>query len=142
MNFENYVPDVTPISGNTPWPETLQSQFDFQVFQHKLSHQEQQMYPRFINGHDVDKKKIFPNLSWYTKPSTTFSSDVSANFPQKLYNLLMSGTNGIVEWTPSGTAFRVSDHRRFTDEVIPKYFKRKVLLIAIQHLFLRVLITV
>jgi len=50
--------------------------------------------------------------------------NMKRNFPQKLFDLLQTGFhNDIVKWLPGGTAFIVLDKRRFTNDILPNYFK-------------------
>lgn len=52
------------------------------------------------------------------------SANVKRNFPQKLFDLLQVGFHSdVVKWLPGGTAFIVVDKRRFTNEILPNYFK-------------------
>ena len=46
-------------------------------------------------------------------------------FPAKLYNLLETADKSVIDWLPTGLAFKVHDMQRFTNEVLPKYFNRK-----------------
>ena len=51
----------------------------------------------------------------------------SLPFPQKLFNLLKEESNSsrnIIAWLPNGLTFKIFDHDKFENEVIPKYFKR------------------
>ena len=50
-------------------------------------------------------------------------------FPLKLHQLLNSEENeDIVKWMGNGEFFKVFDKKRFLVDVIPKYFRRKLLL--------------
>ena len=49
-------------------------------------------------------------------------------FPLKLYNLLEisnSIQNPIIGWLSHGKSFCIFNSKRFEDEIIPEYFKRK-----------------
>jgi hypothetical protein len=49
-------------------------------------------------------------------------------FPQKLFILMESEHGGeIVQWSHHGFSFRILDSDRFSCEIVPKYFKRKLL---------------
>ena len=84
---------------------------DFRLFQ-QIQSPPQHMY-------------ISPEIAWLMNSSRFIPSQPNATFPQKLYNLLMSGANGIMDWTPRGTSFKVSDHDRLAQEILPLFFKRK-----------------
>lgn len=49
----------------------------------------------------------------------------SFTFPQRLYKLLENESNDCVTWAPQGIAFYIIDQTRFSEQIIPKYFKRK-----------------
>ena len=64
-----------------------------------------------------------------TKSSKAPRGGVSVRFPERLHNILTETTTegcfeGIVSWQPHGRAFLVRDKKRFTQEVLPKYFKQ------------------
>ena len=48
------------------------------------------------------------------------------NFPAKLYHILETTSSDIIQWQANGVSFRINDHKRFEQEVIPKYFRRKL----------------
>lgn len=50
----------------------------------------------------------------------------TASFPQKLFAMSMAEFENAysVEWCAGGAAFRVRDPEAFSDDVLPKYFKR------------------
>ena len=51
----------------------------------------------------------------------------TSSFPWKLYHLLnLPENHEIVNWLPHGKAFRVEDPSRFSHEIVPHYFKRKL----------------
>lgn len=51
------------------------------------------------------------------------------SFPQKLFALLEYESDGMIQWAPNGLCFRLTDQDRFANEVVPKYFKRKTIII-------------
>lgn len=56
-------------------------------------------------------------------------SDIpNANFPQKLFSLMENEQSDIVCWSERGLAFRVVDQEKFAEEIVPKYFRRKLFL--------------
>jgi hypothetical protein len=56
-------------------------------------------------------------------------STYTSSFPYKLYQLLAAPENhDAVNWLSHGKAFRVEDPYRFSNEIVPHYFKRKLLL--------------
>lgn len=48
---------------------------------------------------------------------------VYATFPQKLYALINAEPRDVVCWTEKGNAFKVVDVDKFSDNIIPKYFR-------------------
>lgn len=50
----------------------------------------------------------------------------NSNFPQKLYVILDTESADIICWNEKGSSFRVIDQDKFTDEIGPKYFRRKL----------------
>lgn len=52
---------------------------------------------------------------------------VYATFPQKLYALINAEPRDVVCWTDKGNAFKVVDVDKFSDNIIPKYFRRMYL---------------
>lgn len=54
-----------------------------------------------------------------------FSSSNLA-FPQKLFTLLESDDSNTISWIPNGFCFKITDTDKFTSEIMPKYFKRKL----------------
>ncbi len=50
---------------------------------------------------------------------------MALNFAAKIYQILEKENPEIISWLSNGLAFRIVDHRRFENEVIPKYFHRK-----------------
>ena len=57
---------------------------------------------------------------------STGTSYIQYSFPAKLYNLLETADNkSVIDWLPSGLAFKVHDRPRFVNEILPKYFNRK-----------------
>ena len=51
----------------------------------------------------------------------------SSTFPQKLFAMSVQefDQGDVIHWLPHGLAFKVVDSDKFSEEVIPKYFKRK-----------------
>ena len=60
-----------------------------------------------------------------------YSNVLSYSFPQKLQILLNSDKSGTVEWLPDGVAFRIVDKDAFVETVIPRFFKRKCLVLLL-----------
>ena len=54
------------------------------------------------------------------------SGSPSATFPQKLFSMLQLNIDQgeIIHWLPHGLAFKVVDNEKFSEGVLPKYFKR------------------
>ncbi len=52
---------------------------------------------------------------------------MSLNFPAKIYQILENESADIIRWHSNGHSFRIFDHVRFEREIIPKYFRRKLL---------------
>lgn len=52
---------------------------------------------------------------------------LSSTFPQKLFAMSQQefDEGEVINWLPHGLAFKVVDSDKFSEEVIPKYFKRK-----------------
>jgi HSF-type DNA-binding len=50
-----------------------------------------------------------------------------STFPQKLFAMSQQefDEGEVINWLPHGLAFKVVDSDKFSEEVIPKYFKRK-----------------
>jgi hypothetical protein len=57
----------------------------------------------------------------------------SSTFPQKLFAMSLQefDEGEVIHWLPHGLAFKVVDSDKFAEEVIPKYFKRKLNLSSI-----------
>jgi hypothetical protein len=51
------------------------------------------------------------------------NTDIQPLFLLKTFALVNDGPFDIVSWSPTGDSFIVKDHHRFSEEVIPKYFK-------------------
>lgn len=51
----------------------------------------------------------------------------SATFPQKLFSMLQLNIDQgeVIHWLPHGLAFKVVDNEKFSEGVLPKYFKRE-----------------
>lgn len=50
-------------------------------------------------------------------------------FPQRLHQLVEDGDekfSDVISWMPHGRSFRVHDKKRFTNEILPKYFKQSM----------------
>lgn len=53
-------------------------------------------------------------------------SAYATSFPWKLHQLLsVEDNHTAVNWLSHGKAFRVEDPQRFSNEIVPHYFKRK-----------------
>jgi hypothetical protein len=50
--------------------------------------------------------------------------ETSASFPWKLYHLVENESDEIIAWSNHGQSFRINDSVRFSNEVVPNYFKR------------------
>ena len=53
-------------------------------------------------------------------------AESTATFPQKLFALMTIEEGDTVQWAPHGLAFKVINQDVFLDDIIPKYFKRKL----------------
>ena len=77
---------------------------------------------------DEDEDKLSMNQS------LKMTSSVLTTFPSKLYYVLeymSDSANPSIAWGPNGDSFRVLLKKEFTQEIIPRYFKRKSTLIAL-----------
>ena len=73
---------------------------------------------------------IDPNLQTMTEDlnmNDSLSGTPSSTFPQKLFAMSIHefDEGEVIHWLPHGLAFKVVDSDKFSEEVIPKYFKRK-----------------
>ncbi len=59
--------------------------------------------------------------------------DVNATFPQKLFQLLSTESPEIIAWMPRGLSFKVFDHGRLAEEILPHYFKRNIFIRFLLH---------
>mmetsp|Transcript_19196 Transcript_19196/g.29303 ORF Transcript_19196/g.29303 Transcript_19196/m.29303 type:complete len:404 (+) Transcript_19196:60-1271(+) len=68
-------------------------------------------------------------------PTTDALNDQKVkSFPQVLQEILnTSEYESIARWLPDGLSFIIADKRRFSDEILPKYFRR----VALFHSFIR-----
>jgi hypothetical protein len=48
------------------------------------------------------------------------------NFPARIYQMLECESEEIIQWNTNGLSFRIIDHLRFENELLHKYFKRKL----------------
>lgn len=57
----------------------------------------------------------------------SLSGAPSSTFPQKLFAMSLQefDLGEVIHWLPHGLAFKVVDSDKFSEEVIPKYFKRE-----------------
>lgn len=46
-------------------------------------------------------------------------------FPEKLFYILQNEPSDILSWYMDGKSFRIHDIKRFEEEILPKYFRRK-----------------
>ena len=69
-------------------------------------------------------------------------SDSLIPFPIKLFTLLKQNHGEIVYWLDHGLAFRVGDNRKFSAEIMPKFFKRTILYNVPFHVLIVSLITI
>lgn len=65
----------------------------------------------------------FQYTTSYSEPEDLKSLQLP--FPAKLYNLLETADKSVIDWLPTGLAFKVHDMPRFVNEILPKYFNRK-----------------
>lgn len=70
-------------------------------------------------GSSIDQSSTACDDSWLSP---------SASFPQKLFALSARefDIGETVEWCAAGAAFRIRDPEAFADDILPKYFKRKL----------------
>jgi hypothetical protein len=47
------------------------------------------------------------------------------HFPTKLYQMIEAEDSDIIRWESGGNSFRIVDHHRFEQEVLPKHFRRE-----------------
>ena len=76
----------------------------------------------------ISTPKSFTNDEFLYTTSYSQPEDLKSlqlPFPAKLYNLLETADKSVIDWLPTGLAFKVHDMPRFTHEVLPKYFNRK-----------------
>ena len=52
---------------------------------------------------------------------------VPQSFPAKIYQILENESRDIIQWNENGVSFRIVDHGRFEREIVPKYFRRKII---------------
>lgn len=57
---------------------------------------------------------------------------MKGNFPAKIYQILENESDEIISWDANGLSFKILDQKRFENEVLPKYFRRNIL-IYINH---------
>ncbi len=69
------------------------------------------------------------NPGLFNTDMMTDKNDDFANFtfPHKLYILLEKENPDIITWALHGKVFKIIDITRFQNEIIPKYFKRKLI---------------
>jgi hypothetical protein len=58
---------------------------------------------------------------------------MALNFPAKIYQILENESTDVIRWHANGNAFRIVDHDRFEREIIPKYFRRKLIAHSLSH---------
>lgn len=101
----------------------------------------QYQYPNFdvnskMNSNSIVSKQgnISRGIGFTTNAVTSKTLDAenemelsySTSFPWKLYQLLSVEENqSAVNWLSHGKAFRVENPQRFSNEIVPHYFKRK-----------------
>ena len=69
-----------------------------------------------------------------TPPTDALNDQKVKSFPQVLQEILnTSEYESIARWLPDGLSFIIADKRRFSDEILPKYFRR----VALFHSFIR-----
>lgn len=94
-------------------------------------------FPTLLNGPLVP---LFPHASALPPATRSTSSATQARhrehemkhpintpvtFPRKLYDLISSESSDIVDWAEHGLAFVVKQPDVFTQEILPKYFRRE-----------------
>lgn len=45
------------------------------------------------------------------------------HFPARLFQIIENEDNSIIRWEPDGKSFRIANHQRFEQEILPKYFR-------------------
>eukprot|EP00984_Skeletonema_dohrnii_P027084 scaffold16534_cov67-Skeletonema_dohrnii-CCMP3373.AAC.1 len=84
-----------------------------------------------------DDEEEAPSSNYYdaSTPTTDALNDQKVkSFPQVLQEILnTSEYESIARWLPDGLSFIIADKRRFSDEILPKYFRR----VALFHSFIR-----
>ena len=69
-----------------------------------------------------------------TPPTDALNDQKVKSFPQVLQEILnTSEYESIARWLQDGLSFIIADKRRFSDEILPKYFRR----VALFHSFIR-----
>lgn len=67
------------------------------------------------------------------KPSADFLKNQANSFPEVLHEILATPEyQPITHWLPDGASFVIADKRRFSDVILPKYFRE-----ALFHSFIR-----
>jgi hypothetical protein len=83
----------------------------------------------FLNPITVDTNKVISiniDNSKYDKLDEARQNFLlSASFPKKLYDLVTNCDPNVVTWEEHGKAFRIVDPDRFSNEILPFYFRRK-----------------
>lgn len=71
-----------------------------------------------------EKLEESPGPAPSSTPNTCFPG-MRKSFPMKLFEVLQTNQHfDILRWVPSGKAFVILDKTRFTNEILPKYFKK------------------
>jgi hypothetical protein len=60
------------------------------------------------------------------KLKETDYANSTLSFPHKLYILLEMDSSDLIKWQSHGLCFKIEDPEKFADEIVPKYFKRKI----------------
>jgi hypothetical protein len=72
--------------------------------------------------------RAFPNPLCLFRANSACWIEMAAqlNFPARIYQMLESESEEIIQWNTNGLSFRIIDHVRFENELLQKYFKRKL----------------
>jgi hypothetical protein len=57
------------------------------------------------------------------------SISTKLHFPARLYQLIEIEDPSIIAWEIDGQSFRIVDSKRFRAETVPKYFRRKFMIL-------------
>ena len=63
------------------------------------------------------------------KPVEENYSESNASFPNKLFALMANEHGTCIQWASHGFAFKICDQNTFLRHIIPKYFRRKSIIL-------------